>query len=106
MSGLPGPWMEEEGCACPVRDAHDCAQRRSGEDSPLDTEPCLCVCHEAVDQDDYDDCDDEKDCHWCGGDGWVECHDPIQCTNLHSPDGLCCCSSCAGSGLAKDMTIW
>lgn len=58
--------------------------------------------------DDLDDWDDncEGDCHWCAGEGWTECDDPIQCTNEHSPDGLCRCSSCGGSGRAKDMTIW
>ena len=46
------------------------------------------------------------DCHWCGGDGWVECDDPIQCTYYHDEYGLHRCSSCGGSGAAKDMTIW
>lgn len=58
--------------------------------------------------DDDDDFDDgyERDCHWCGGDGLVECRDPIQCTRPHNKCGECPCSSCGGSGLAKDMTIW
>lgn len=46
------------------------------------------------------------DCHWCAGEGWDECDDPMQCTNAHSVEGLCRCKSCGGSGLAKDMTIW
>jgi hypothetical protein len=45
-------------------------------------------------------------CHWCGGEGWEECHDPIQCTSHHNRWGQCICASCGGSGLAKDMTIW
>lgn len=53
-----------------------------------------------------DDDEDGGDCHWCGGDGWVECHDPIQCTRQHDQFDLCRCSSCGGSGAAKDMTIW
>lgn len=57
--------------------------------------------------DEYDDpgYEDDRRCYWCGGDGWDECDDPIQCTNEHQY-GLCRCSSCGGSGLAKDMTIW
>lgn len=34
------------------------------------------------DEEDYDD-DSEPGggcCFHCAGDGWVECHDPIQCT--------------------------
>jgi hypothetical protein len=54
------------------------------------------------DEDDYD----ERDCFHCGGDGLVECHDPIQCTRPHNRYGECPCASCGGSGLAKDMTIW
>ena len=49
--------------------------------------------------------DDEPDCSWCGGDGWEECDDPIQCTYRHDwrehP-----CPACGGSGLAKDQTLW
>ena len=58
------------------------------------------------DDGDYIEEDDFDSCHWCGGDGWDECDDPIQCTSQHSDDGLCRCKSCGGSGLAKDMTIW
>ncbi len=54
---------------------------------------------------DYDADPTEADCFHCGGDGWVECDDPIQCTRAHSGD-LHPCASCGGSGLAKDMTIW
>lgn len=56
--------------------------------------------------DDYDLCDPEEQCcHWCGGDGWGECDDPIQCTSPHNRLGECQCQSCGGSGDAKDMTI-
>ena len=54
-------------------------------------------------EDANDDCDGS--CYWCE-DGWVECVDPIQCTKWHNRLGECRCSSCGGSGLAKDMTIW
>lgn len=52
--------------------------------------------------------DDENGgrCYWCDGDGWQECDDPIQCTDQHNERGECPCSSCGGTGLAKDMTIW
>jgi hypothetical protein len=50
--------------------------------------------------------DPENDCFHCGGEGWQECRDPIQCTGQHNSLGECRCSSCGGSGLAKDQTIW
>lgn len=46
------------------------------------------------------------DCYWCGGDGWEECDDPIQCLDYHNQWGEHRCGSCGGSGRAKDMTIW
>lgn len=62
----------------------------------------------------YDDADEEDryepedggSCTFCGGDGYDECDDPIQCTSRHSPDGLCPCSACGGTGLAKNQVIW
>ena len=62
-----------------------------------------------------DDYDTDPDCSHCGGDGEVECDDPIQCTRMHSyfthPDTdqefqFCVCFACNGSGLAKDQVIW
>lgn len=71
-------------------------------------------------RDEYTDCrcgddggpDDSDECYWCGGEGWTECNDPIECTQPHRNyrlSGLyreCPCGSCGGTGLAKDMTIW
>lgn len=66
-----------------------------------------CECAECMD-DEYDEYDDESDgdCYWCGGTGWDECHDSLECTSPHNALGECQCSSCGGSGRAKDMTIW
>lgn len=53
--------------------------------------------------------EESRNCFHCGGDGWVECWDPIQCTHPHRVLGrtqFCPCASCGGSGLKKDMTIW
>lgn len=58
------------------------------------------------DEDDDEFPDEPRRCYWCAGDGWVECDDPIQCTSPHNRFGECPCSSCGGSGKAKDMTIW
>jgi hypothetical protein len=55
---------------------------------------------------DSEDDDPERECSRCGGDGWQECPDPIQCTRPHNEFGECPCGSCGGSGLAKDMTVW
>lgn len=58
-------------------------------------------------EDDFSDDPEKPDlCYWCAGNGWGECSDPIQCTHPHNAYGECQCSSCGGSGLAKDMTIW
>lgn len=50
------------------------------------------------------DFDGDSNCYWCGGDGWVdgEEDDPL----WYAPGELARCSSCGGTGRAKDMTIW
>lgn len=59
------------------------------------------------DYDDWDpDYDDDPDCTICGGEGYDECDDPIQCCQAHTAGDLCPCKGCGGSGLAKDQTIW
>jgi hypothetical protein len=70
-------------------------------------------CPEDHEFDDYYD-DDDDYCYWCGGDGDVECPDPLECTHQHlhvrTQAGhyvqFCACASCNGSGNRKDMTIW
>lgn len=56
--------------------------------------------------DDYDDDYDfdDDDCAFCGGDGWVDGYesDPL----WFEPGELELCSSCGGSGRAKNQTIW
>ena len=68
----------------------------------------MSVCDECDGQGEDEEPDDEGggNCHWCGGEGWDECDDPLECTSTHSASGLCRCKSCGGSGDAKDMTIW
>lgn len=66
--------------------------------------------NERRDDDDDDGFDGfEEDCFHCGGEGYGECPNPMECTRGHSGgsyDHGCPCASCGGSGLAKDMTIW
>ncbi len=53
----------------------------------------------------YDDIADDAACGWCGGEGLVpgdEMDDPL----WYDVDEFYPCSSCGGSGLAKDMTCW
>lgn len=52
----------------------------------------------------YDDCDDDNGCFHCDGEGWTDAHgeDPIN----FAEGEMMRCSSCGGSGRAKDMTIW
>jgi hypothetical protein len=61
-----------------------------------------------------DDWEDTR-CTICGGEGYVECDDWIQCTSRHltyrHPDtGESVleerCHACGGTGAAKDQTIW
>jgi hypothetical protein len=63
--------------------------------------------HCGCDMDDCPECD--SGCTFCGGEGWTECDDPIQCMGRHIGndwDSLCECKACGGSGLAKDQTVW
>ena len=55
------------------------------------------------DDDEWDP--DEDDCTWCGGDGYTECDDPIQCCARHV-NGLCPCIPCNGSGQRSQQWIW
>ncbi len=53
----------------------------------------------------YDEFADDPACAWCGGDGFVpddEMGDPL----WYDENEFYPCSSCGGSGLAKDMTCW
>lgn len=50
--------------------------------------------------------DDDLDCTLCGGEGYEECGDPIQCGRRHTPGGWCPCTGCGGSGRAEDQVIW
>lgn len=66
---------------------------------------------ELIDDDgfDYDDLsenDEDSDCTICGGEGYDDCADPIQCFAPHTDGGLCPCIGCGGSGLARDQRIW
>lgn len=56
--------------------------------------------------DGMDPYDEDPDCTICGGEGYDECHDPIQCCQSHTAGDLCPCKGCGGTGLAKDQTIW
>lgn len=53
---------------------------------------------------DDDNFDDDGDCGFCGGDGWIDGYDddPL----WFAPGEMARCASCNGSGRAKDMTIW
>lgn len=52
----------------------------------------------------FDDCPDEEPaCLVCGGEGWVEGSDHLD-WDEDGYDDMIKCTSCHGSGLAKDMT--
>lgn len=48
--------------------------------------------------------DQHPGCSWCGGDGWGECDDPIQCCDPRCDGELCPCSACDGRGY--DQAVW
>ena len=50
------------------------------------------------------DDDQHPECSWCGGDGWGECDDPIQCLDPRCNGELCPCSACYGRGY--DQEVW
>lgn len=51
-----------------------------------------------------DDFYDDNTCTWCGGDGWVECDDPIQCCDPDCDGQTCRCKACDGRGF--DQVVW
>lgn len=55
--------------------------------------------------DDEADSYDETDaCTWCGGEGWAECDDPIQCCDPQCDGVMCPCKACDGRGY--DQWVW
>lgn len=58
----------------------------------------------------YEDWFSDPDCSFCGGEGYEECDDFIQCCAPHHiGNGVYReheCKACGGSGLAKDQVIW
>lgn len=70
----------------------------------LMSQGCDCPACDAAEFDDSDD--DGAPCSWCGGDGWEDCDDPIQCCAVHNVLGECPCGPCNGTGLAKHQWLW
>lgn len=52
----------------------------------------------------YDEDDEYEPCTWCGGDGFAECDDPIQCTTPGCDEAYCQCRGCNGRGY--DQVVW
>lgn len=48
--------------------------------------------------------DDHEPCTQCGGDGWSECDDPIQCMDSECDGEFCTCRACNGRGY--DQVVW
>ena len=53
-----------------------------------------------------DDDDDNPSCTVCGGEVWVECDDPIQCTYARCDGEFHPDPCCQGTGLAEHQVIW
>lgn len=51
-----------------------------------------------------EDFDSIRDCTWCGGEGFTECVDPIQCLDPGCNGEYCRCTACAGRGY--DQVVW
>ena len=63
---------------------------------------------EYADDDLFDDEDDERNCPWCGGDGFTEYDDDPGAWGEDCPseeNHLVTCSGCKGSGLRKDCDV-
>jgi hypothetical protein len=43
-------------------------------------------------------------CTWCGGEGYDECDDPIQCCTPGCDGEWCMCKACDGRGY--DQVVW
>lgn len=52
----------------------------------------------------YEDDDNDNRCSWCGGEGFSECDDPLQCSDPACSGGACRCTACDGRGF--DQRIW
>jgi hypothetical protein len=50
--------------------------------------------------------EDGADCSICGGEGYEDCPDPIQCMQGHPIGGMHRCDACGGTGMAKDQVMW
>lgn len=66
-----------------------------------DDMPCDACMYQDADEDGGDGL-----CSRCGGDGFVECPRPLECTRVHTEAGQCACGACGGTGNARDQTIW
>lgn len=53
-------------------------------------------------QEEYDD-SPERTCTWCGGDGFAECLDPLQCSDPSCDGEVCRCTACDGRGYDQDV---
>lgn len=53
---------------------------------------------------------DDWACTHCGGEGYAECIDPLQCmapSHIGNDFDLWCpCTACGGSGKGKDQVVW
>lgn len=58
------------------------------------------------DSDSWADDRDGEPCSRCGGEVWVECNDPIQCTYRGCNGEIHPDPCCQGTGLARHQVIW
>jgi hypothetical protein len=53
-----------------------------------------------------DDCSEcGSACTMCGGEGWGDCDDPLQCCSEHKYD-WCPCGACGGTGLRSMQRVF
>lgn len=54
-------------------------------------------------EDEWHDDPEDADCSSCGGEGFEECDDPIQCLSPSCDGEYHRCQNCGGSGRSKDQ---
>lgn len=93
------PWLLSAGRLTP-------RQRRRALKKERHNSPWLRRRTADIDDDPYDGDDSDEQCTVCGGEAWVECDDPVQCTYEGCDGEFHPDPACGGTGLARHQVMW